>query len=174
MTEPSPVKRRTLILLRHAKAERGAQFADFDRPLTPRGRADAGAAGRWLARHDLRPDRVISSPARRTRQTWEAVAVGFADADGYEPVVRYEPELYHGTARDLLKLVREVPPETATLLVVGHNPIVSEASGLLDPAPGEAEWMRTCGLAVHHLAAGWAEVRPYGVPLDRRHTARAA
>lgn len=172
MTEPSPVHRRTLILLRHAKAERGEEIADFDRALTTRGRADSGAAGRWLTEHGIQPDQVLCSPARRTRQTWEAVA-GAVGENGGEPIVRYEPDLYHGTARDLLGLVREVAPEIRTLLVIGHNPTVSEVSDLLDPAPAEAEWMRTCELAVHHLPASWADIRPGAVPLDRRHTARA-
>jgi phosphohistidine phosphatase len=65
---------RTLVILRHAKATpyRGDD-SDVDRPLTARGRADATAAGHWLAAHDLRPDLVLCSPARRTRETWAAV-----------------------------------------------------------------------------------------------------
>src|SRR5688572_15681351 len=39
---------RLLVLMRHAKAEAWGQ-SDFDRRLTERGRADAEAAGRWLA-----------------------------------------------------------------------------------------------------------------------------
>ena len=61
---------RTLVILRHAKAERPAELADADRPLTQRGHADAAAAGAWLAARGYRPDLVLCSPAKRTRQTW--------------------------------------------------------------------------------------------------------
>ena len=65
---------RELILLRHAHAEPGAAGqADFDRPLSSQGLAEAEAAGRWLADQGLVPDRVLCSPARRARETLEAV-----------------------------------------------------------------------------------------------------
>jgi hypothetical protein len=58
----------TLVLLRHAKAERPDRYPqDVDRPLSSRGRADAAAAGRWLADAGLVPDRVLCSPSVRTR-----------------------------------------------------------------------------------------------------------
>ena len=90
---------RTLVLLRHAKAEAAGSDApdDAERPLTARGHADAAAAGAWLARHGLLPDVVICSPARRTRQTWHGVALGMTGSPpeggpaGPRPAVRYEP-----------------------------------------------------------------------------------
>ncbi|OZV80042.1 hypothetical protein CA850_15085 [Micromonospora echinospora] len=69
---------RTLVLLRHGKAERPEGIADWERALTERGHADAVAAGAWLARHGFRPDVVVCSPARRTRQTWQAAESGMA------------------------------------------------------------------------------------------------
>src|SRR5690606_31306430 len=63
-----------LILLRHAHAEPTAPDGiDLDRPLSPEGLAEAEAAGRWLKEQGLGPDRVLSSPARGTRETVEAV-----------------------------------------------------------------------------------------------------
>ena len=82
---------RTLVLLRHAKADNPFGMADADRPLTERGLRDARAAGRWLAQQAL-PELVLCSPARRTRQTWQAVAEQLpAQA---VPQVRYEPTIY--------------------------------------------------------------------------------
>ncbi len=71
---------RTLVILRHAKAERPGDPPDVERPLTTRGHADATAAGTWRASHDLYPDLVLCSPARRARQTWDAVATALAAA----------------------------------------------------------------------------------------------
>src|SRR5262249_13960879 len=69
---------RTLVILRHAKAEAPNRAADLERSLTERGHADAGAAGAWLVARGYLPNLVICSPARRTRQTWHGVAVALA------------------------------------------------------------------------------------------------
>src|SRR5690606_21935701 len=82
---------RTLVLLRHAKAERPPGVADADRPLSPRGHADAHAAGAWL-KPRFQPDLILCSPSKRTRQTWQAVA----SVLGAAPRVRYERRLYQG------------------------------------------------------------------------------
>ena len=74
---------RELILLRHAHAEPASTGqADLDRPLSAVGLAEAEAAGKWLKDNNLQPDCVLCSPARRTRETLEAVVgvTGLADA----------------------------------------------------------------------------------------------
>lgn len=161
---------RTLVLLRHAKADRPVGVPDEHRPLTARGHADAAAAGSWLARGSLRPDLVICSPAKRTRQTWHAVAVALAGRAA--PVVRYERDLYYGGATDLLRLVREIDDDVRTALLLGHNPSVSLLSTLLDPTVrGDSDGLRTSGLAVHR-AAGWGDFAPGVAALAALHTAR--
>jgi phosphohistidine phosphatase len=161
---------RTLVLLRHAKAEQPVGTDDIDRPLTARGHADAAAAGAWLVRHALRPAEVICSPAKRTRQTWHGVALALG---GSGPHVRYEPMMYGGTARDLLDLIRGAAESADTVLVIGHNPTISELSGLLDPsASGDSDGLRTSGLAVHRFDGDWADVELGKAALADMHTAR--
>lgn len=162
---------RTLVLLRHAKADRPAGLADVDRPLTDRGHADASAAGAWLASHGHVPDLVICSPAKRTRQTWHGVALALPTA----PSVQYERRAYQGGAQDLLSLVTGAETEVGTVLVIGHNPAVSLLSGLLDPSggAGDSDGLRTCGLAVHQVPGGWHECGTIPAPLSATHTARA-
>lgn len=161
---------RTLVLLRHAKADHPAGVPDKQRPLTPRGHADAAAAGAWLARGGLHPELVICSPAKRTRQTWHGVSVAMA-ADA-ETAVRYEHDLYDGGQEDLLALVRTVNEDVRTLLMVGHNPSMSLLSALLDPAAQtDSDGLRTSGIAVH-LARSWADFGPGSAALRAVHTAR--
>src|SRR4051812_5811332 len=66
---------RTLVLLRHAKAETPGDLIDFDRKLTTKGETDADAAGAWLADERWHPGLVLCSPAARTRQTWQGVSI---------------------------------------------------------------------------------------------------
>jgi phosphohistidine phosphatase len=175
----TPVARRTLVLLRHAKAEQpAADGPDVDRPLSARGRADAAAAGAWLARQALLPDVVICSTAVRTRQTWHNVQLGSTGTPpeggpaGSAPAVRYEPDAYEAHPEDLLSLVRRVVPSAAIVLLVAHNPGISLLSELLDPRGADPEGLRTSGLAVHRTAVPWAELARGTARVELRHTAR--
>jgi phosphohistidine phosphatase len=170
---------RYLILVRHAKAERPVGVADFERPLTPRGHADAAAAGVWLAHRGIAPDLVLCSPAKRTRQTWHGIALGMAEPGGDdagtagEAVVRYDPVVYMGDAQDLLERVRAVDEETSTVLLVGHNPAISLLSATLDPtAEPAAEGLRTCGIAIHRPVGSWRGCGSGTAPVETAHTSR--
>ncbi|MGX1542340.1 SixA phosphatase family protein [Streptomyces adustus] len=113
---------RRLVVLRHAKSAWPEGVSDHRRPLAPRGRRDAPAAGRALAEADFLPDLALCSPALRARQTWDLAAAEW----GTPPPVRYDPRLYGAGAPELLDVVRETPPEIETLLLVGHNPGLEE------------------------------------------------
>ena len=117
---------RQLILLRHAHAEPADHGqADLDRPLSPEGLAEAEAAGRWLAEHGLVPDCVLCSPARRTRETLEAVlgTIGYVEQ-------RLEPAIYDATPGSLVALA-DRHCDAERLLLVGHNPGLEQLVALL-------------------------------------------
>src|SRR5262245_9969886 len=130
MAERARPDQRTLVIIRHAKADRPGGVADLDRPLTERGHADTGAAGAWLATRGYQPDVVICSPSKRTRQTWHGIAVAFT---GAQAVIRYEPAVYESGAGDILRVVKRLAPEFGLALLIGHNPAVSMLTALLDP-----------------------------------------
>jgi phosphohistidine phosphatase len=151
---------RQLVLVRHAKAGEGA--VDRDRPLADRGVAEAPAVGRWLAQRRIAPDRVVVSPARRARQTWELAAAELGAVP--EPVL--DDRIYRNTVEDLLQLVRETPAEVTTLAIVGHNPGLQDLAIALDDGrgddPGRRELTtkyRTGGIAVFDVGDSWAQVR---------------
>ena len=166
---------RTLVLLRHAKAETPGDRPDFERRLTKKGEADADAAGSWLADEGLRPDLVICSSATRARQTWHCVAVALAQAnpEGAAPEVRYEPGMYEGGRTEVIDLLRGVPDSMSTVLVVGHNPTMSDVSLLLRPdADRDRAELKTAGMAVHRAEEPWSQTEPGGMPLVQEHTGR--
>ena len=167
---------RTLVLLRHAKAETPGEKPDFERRLTTKGEADADAAGSWLAGAHLHPQLVLCSPATRTRQTWHAVAIALARTapDAPAPEVRYEPGLYEGGRTEVIDLLRAVPDDIRTVLVVGHNPTMSDLSILLRLPDQDIDLggMKTAGLAVHRADDPWSGTEPGGMRLVEEHTAR--
>jgi phosphohistidine phosphatase len=186
------LRSRTLVLLRHAKAEAASGTPDLDRRLSSRGYADATAAGAWLGAKGHLPELVICSPARRTRQTWHAVAVALTEAASAPaplplpapllaplpaplpaPTVQYERTVYDGGVGGLLGLVKGVSEAVSAVLLIGHNPTLSQLSALLDPAAGmDSDGLRTSGIAIHQVPGGWAECGDRAAPLTASHTAR--
>lgn len=123
---------RYLTLVRHGQAEwKEAAFADFDRPLTRRGLAEAAEMARRL-RAKVRdpPDLILTSPAVRAAQTAGAFAREFAVADR---LVKRIDSLYLAWPPDLAAAVRAIGTRTAHLLIVGHNPGISEFAQRLAP-----------------------------------------
>jgi len=151
---------RTLVIMRHAKAERPDSSPDVKRPLMARGRDDARAGGLWLAEHKYAPDVVLCSSATRTRGTWHEVAIGLVDGGvTTAPTVHYEDDLYSGGVNSALDLIRALPDDATTVLLVGHNPTVSALSIRLDDGAKRAEaGLRTAGIAVHNVKTPWSDV----------------
>ncbi|MEY9952854.1 histidine phosphatase family protein [Leifsonia sp. EB34] len=117
----------TLILLRHAKSDWSGTVPDIDRPLADRGRRQAPLAGRWLAAHADPIGLALVSPARRARETWELVSAQLAAA----PPARFDDRVYAASADALLDVVRDVPDDVGTVILVGHNPGMEELASLL-------------------------------------------
>ena len=138
---------RELILLRHAHAEPADNgLADIDRPLSPHGLAEAEAAGRWLLEQRLVPDRVLCSPARRTRETLEAVLglTGYVEQ-------RLDERVYEATPGTLAALVDE-HREVERLLLVGHNPGLEQLVALMHSGQsGDYRGMPPAAVAVLSL-----------------------
>jgi phosphohistidine phosphatase len=163
----------TLVLIRHAKAETGR--IDIERELAPRGRRDAITIGAYLAALDLKPDRVLVSPAARAGQTWAEASTaltGIADP-------QVDERIYDNTTQSLLSAIRD-SGEAQTLVLVGHNPSMETLALLLSSKSADPEAMAelaagyaTSGVAVFDVAGGFAETTPSTARLVRFHVARA-
>ncbi|HEY0216224.1 MAG TPA: histidine phosphatase family protein [Cellulomonas sp.] len=160
-----------LVLLRHAKAEPAGSLDDRLRPLALAGRRQASGVGASLHEAGLVPDLVLVSSAVRTRQTWDLVRAGL----GLSPeVARISDDVYDAGVRSLLELLHDVPAEVRTLLVVGHEPTVSQtAAALAGPGSDEASVTRvrvgvpTATYSVLDVPGGWAALQPDAARLQR-------
>ena len=159
-----------LMLLRHAKAEKGAPGTpDRDRGLNVRGRTDAAQIGTYLVHHGLVPGAVLVSPARRTCETWEAVAQAFSQL----PQVVHDDRLYESGPESIFTAIRQGGGSAPSLLVIGHNPGLHETARLLI-ATGDVELrerlnegMPTAALAVIDFAGeDWRRLHPRGGRLE--------
>ena len=91
---------KTLFLIRHAKSSwDDPALPDKDRPLGDRGRRDAPKMGKRLAKRDVKPDLILSSPARRALKTAEIIA---KKLDYKLKDIVVDDRLYTGAVHDLL------------------------------------------------------------------------
>jgi phosphohistidine phosphatase len=153
---------KTVILVRHAKSSwSDSSLSDRDRPLNKRGKRDAPMMGGRLAARDLRPDRMITSPATRARLT----ALAFADAlDFDEDQMVIDDRIYHGGVEDIWEIIREQSDGLRRVMIFGHNPDLTDfVNGL------GCEFILnvpTCGVVeLRFDADSWSEVG-HGCPVD--------
>lgn len=142
--------------MRHADARwKDAGLTDLERPLSRRGTHAAEAMARRLAQLKLVPDLMLASPARRAQQTAEVLARSLSlGARG----VQREEGLYLAGAADLLAIARKSGPRVAHLMIVAHNPGLSELAELLLPA-GEAQSLPTAAFCSMLFACDdWRDV----------------
>ena len=157
---------RTLILVRHAKAEHAQGKPDHERELAPRGREDAQAIGGWLSSpaHAVVLDLVLCSTAERTRQTLDGVWAGGASARE----TRFDERIYDASAACLLDVLREIPDSANAVMMIGHAPgipVLATALARDDSRSTEAVdrlslGFPTSGLAVLGFQGRWAGLAP--------------
>ncbi len=144
-----------LILVRHAKSSwKDVALHDVDRPLSKRGKRDAPCMGEHLARQGVRPDIILASPAKRARKTAQLLAAQLANAGGH---ILFDPALYEAGAGLLLERVRALDETWNEVMLVGHNPGLTDFANLLT-AIG-IDNLPTCGVVVANLELNsWREV----------------
>jgi phosphohistidine phosphatase len=168
---PTPMFMRQLLLLRHAKSSwDDRSVPDRDRGLAPRGQYAAAAMGQAMRRLGLAPDLILVSPARRTRETLEALEP-WDEAPLIEPI----EILYLATAIQLVDALRGVPETVRSVMVVGHNPGMHELAVLLGgnataPAAALAQVRAgypTGALAEFNVPGAWSRLGAGGGQLVR-------
>jgi phosphohistidine phosphatase len=116
--------KRELILIRHTKSSWVQVDAhDFDRPLKKERTPDAENMAKYLKILGLKPDLILCSPALRTKQTAEF----FCDKLKYDyDKIVFDMRLYESSAEDYMQVIRETDKKNKTLVVIGHNPSVTD------------------------------------------------
>ena len=147
---------RQLYVLRHAKSSwDDPGLDDHERPLAPRGRRALKILSEYLGEASIRPDLVLCSSARRTRETLEGIELG-----GRHLI---ESGLYGAGPGALLGRLKEIPGEVSSAMLIGHNPAVHLLILRLAGAGDLAEVQRkfpTGALATLSFECGWAELGP--------------
>lgn len=124
-----------LTLLRHAKSSWDDPVSrDFDRPLNKRGARAAFTMGQFARDHAMRFDHLIASPAVRVVETLDHFFEGY----GENIEANWDRRIYLASSATLMDVLRDVPDQTRSLLMVGHNPGLEDLILGLVPDDGSA------------------------------------
>lgn len=120
----------TLILTRHCKsAWDNPALDDFERPLNGRGRSSAAKLGHWLVKEGYLPDTVLVSGARRTVETWSAMAGTMPETATMESV----PALYLSTSDTMMNVLKA--RKSPVIMMIAHNPGIADFADRLVARP---------------------------------------
>jgi len=119
---------KTLHLVRHFKSSWDNDLlSDYERPLNDRGQRDLVLMGKKLLDKNIRPDVIWYSPAKRT----EVTCFGLKDYLQWKDKVPFaETRLYGADIVELTELLRGVAPSIDEILIIGHNPTLTDAVNL--------------------------------------------
>ncbi|MDN5200810.1 histidine phosphatase family protein [Fulvivirgaceae bacterium BMA10] len=148
---------KTLYLVRHAKSSWDFPgLADFDRPLNGRGKRNAPEMGARLRSRSVKPDLLISSPAKRAYGTAKRIAEEIAYS---KDKIQTNKLIYHGSEANLLEVIRSQNNNINSVMLFGHNPGFTDLANVLSD-----DWfdnIPTCGIvAIQFEIENWKEVQP--------------
>ncbi len=142
-----------LFIMRHAKSSWKTDIADISRPLSKRGIDAAQRIGDGLARLGWVPEKILVSPAKRTRQTCEIINLGTP--------VEEERRIYEASLGDLFDVLTDVPENINKLMIIGHNPALEELLLHLAPAAERqknGKLLTTANVARIGLEGSWSSL----------------
>lgn len=145
-----------LILVRHASAE-PEQFPskDFDRVLSPAGLEEVRKLGQFINGKGMLPGHISCSSASRTHQTASLLKEVFGKA---EIPVTATPLLYNAGFQSLLYYLQSFSSEVQDLLLVAHNPGISQLATVLS-SEHPYQFSTASGLCLKFEADSWKEIQ---------------
>ncbi|MFC1853625.1 histidine phosphatase family protein [candidate division CSSED10-310 bacterium] len=114
---------KTILVMRHAQAGWSRYISsDFERPLNEKGLKDAPLIGKFIKEIKVIPDLILSSPAKRARQTADTVAQNC----GFQGEISFVKEFYSGDELVVRASMADLSDTVNTVLIVGHNPTLED------------------------------------------------
>ena len=133
---------KTLTIVRHAKSSWDHPgLSDRERPLNKRGEHDAPLMGQRVLEHGIRPSLIVSSPATRAWATARIIAAAITYPLEF---LQREKSLYHASVDEILDVIVAQDPGFSSLMVVGHNPGLTDFANYL--SPGLTDNLPTAGV----------------------------
>ena len=117
------LRNRSLLVMRHAQSNSyNHNKQDFDRPLDDYGQRQPAIIAQKLNALGINISHALVSPALRTKQTFDLLALNLKKA----PEVFYDSRIYNASLSDLTNILDENIYRQDNIILIGHNPAVSE------------------------------------------------
>ena len=145
---------KTIFLVRHAKScWEDPVLADIDRPLNKRGKNDAPLMAKKVKKLFIKPDLLVSSPAKRALST----AYYFAEElEIKRSNIAIAKEIYEALPDALVNVIHSLPQEVNTAMLFGHNPSFTMITNRFTESP--LDNLPTCGVVkIESNADTWAD-----------------
>ncbi len=115
-----------IYIIRHAKSSwSDLSLDDFDRPLKKRGKEDIKNIAQWLKKEGIKPDKVISSPAKRAVKTLKILETVL---NIKKNIINFDKNIYEAHVGYLMKMIEKLDNRYNNVFIIGHNPSLSELS----------------------------------------------
>ena len=145
-----------IFIYRHAKSDWSAAYgSDHDRPLAPRGIKSAKIMGKMLGLSGQVPELVITSTALRAVETLELSKTKGA----WDCEIKKNKILYFESHREIFDLVKQLPDNYSSVMLVGHEPKCSTLASLLIGG-GELTFKTATMARIDFLADEWSMLTP--------------
>ncbi len=159
-----------LALARHGHAAPfESEASDHARPLSRRGWSDVIAVGHRLLRCPWQPELIVTSSALRTLETARCLAQAVSLG---ESAITVDRRLYQATVAGWLRVARELPNRANKVVLVGHNPGVSDFARWLQAGQPEAGFSPGTIVRLDLEISDWSELAPGRVLTQHREVAR--
>ncbi len=146
---------KTIHLLRHAKSSwADPDLNDRERPLNNRGKQSILLMIEPIWKAGCSFKNVYASPAKRTRSTIIRIAKALP-----ENTVQWSKDenLYTFSAHDLLQWLHSLEDDNDEVMIVGHNPAITELANLLGDE--YVENVPTCGyVQLQSEVSSWQDI----------------
>ena len=146
---------KTLYLIRHAKSSwKNLDIQDIQRPLKKRGKKDASLMVQSLIKKNIKPDIIITSPAKRAIETAKILAGGLNYP--VRKIVR-ESSLYYDGATEFLELIHNIDNSLNHVFLICHNPELTDYANYFSNQ--KVDNISTCGIyCLEFDIKSWKEV----------------
>jgi phosphohistidine phosphatase len=123
---------KTIYLIRHAKSSWSEiGMSDFDRPLNKKGKKDLPYMANRLKEFGIKPDLILSSPAKRAKRTTKEIAqtIGYNEED-----IVYKESLYDSCYTNYRYLLDSIDDKIDSIFIIAHNPTLTDVGEKLSGA----------------------------------------
>ena len=127
-----------LYIMRHAKSDwSSSRTSDFERPINGRGRRNSARVGKWMSDNNHIPQRIVSSPAIRAKETIELVIAQITKFN-HENLI-FQDDLYLAGFTQLMEIINTYQNDAQSLMLIGHNPGIENLVNYLCSQSGNSE-----------------------------------